>query len=55
MDSAYLQKGVKRLLCVSIDFYLLKQLEVGNKSIPWPNILDPIKDLGSIGSWFLLK
>jgi len=51
----YLQKGVKRFFCVTINFYLLKELEVGNISIPWTNVSNPIKDLSSISSWFLLK
>jgi len=51
----YLQKGEKRFFFVTINFCLLKELEVGNKSIPWTNILNPVIDLSSIGSWFLLK
>ena len=51
----YLQKGVKRFFSITINVYLLKELEVGNKSISWTNVLNPVNDLGSIGSWFLLK
>jgi hypothetical protein len=51
----YLEECVKRFFLVTIDFYLLEQLEVWNKTIPWPNILDAIEDFSSICSWFLLK
>jgi len=51
----YLQKGVKRFFCITINLYLFKELEVGNKSISWTNVSNPFNDLGSIGSWFLLK
>jgi hypothetical protein len=51
----YLKECVKRFFVVTINFYHLEELEVWNKTIPWPNILDAIEDFGSICAWFLLK
>lgn len=51
--AVFLEEFVKRFFIVTIDFYLLEQLEVWNKTIPWPNILDAIEDFSSICSWFL--
>jgi hypothetical protein len=49
-DDRYLKECVKRFFLVTIDFYLLEQLEVWDKTIPRPNILDAIEDFSSICS-----
>jgi hypothetical protein len=51
----YLKECVKRFFVVTVDFYLLEQLEVWDKTISRPNVLDAIEDFSSICSWFLLK